>query len=118
MLRKRRYLKSATRDCTTLASLTFSVQPQASQNDDLSRQLQQAQERLEEAKLQILSLQSEIDESKASTIHSGESEAEIQRLTESLNSRNQEIERLEDIVHRECLERTDLLARIRELECG
>jgi hypothetical protein len=46
------------------------------------------------------------------------SEEEVTELRRLVGDRDREIERLEDIVHRECLERTDLLARIRELERG
>ena len=41
---------------------------------------------------------------------------EVSQLRQTLSDKDHEIERLEDIVHRECLERTELLARVRSLE--
>ena len=98
---------------------------QARRVEVVSNELQQAEQQKKELVTRVEALERDVASTQASTASAANSasQSELAELNEMLEKmqgliadRDREIERLEDIVHRECLERTDLLARLRELE--
>lgn len=99
---------------------------QARRVEVVSNELQEAEKQKKDLETRVAALERDVASAHASAANaasSSASQSELAELNDMLEKmqgliadRDREIERLEDIVHRECLERTDLLARLRELE--
>ena len=91
-------LFQASQSAKHAAALAIEVERLKNQNKTLQSQVVSSQALIEQAKN-----------------HSGD-QAALDEALRKLKEKDTEIERLEDMVHKECLERTELLARLRQFD--